>query len=164
MQQWPGDTPPSLPARRAKSLVLVGGLAIALVVAIVVLGSAYVSSLFDESAYQMDLTGTTWRVVAIDGSPVPASVAPVLTFTANDITVETPCGRATSSYASDTDGSAISFETQPQADPSCEPEARRWHDALGPALGTTDEWDVTSQRAIRLIGSQTVELERVSSP
>jgi heat shock protein HslJ len=112
---------------------------------------------------ELDLTATTWLLVAVDGRPVDSTSPIELTFSdANRVTVTSPCSLVSADVASDTDGYALGFgNVNATLVPCSESDDAASRSPLDELLAT-EEWRVIDQRTIELIGPRRLTLNRVN--
>jgi heat shock protein HslJ len=115
------------------------------------------------AAYQLDLSGTAWTVIEIDGRPVTGN--PSVTFLSDGVTasIETACRSVRTEYAWDTDGSALSFGDVPPTPDGCGDEASGQDRQVTEALRAVEKWRVLDSDHIELAGVLGLRLERAAS-
>ena len=111
-------------------------------------------------ARQMELSGTEWIVVAIDGNPISGKAQ--LAFSDDGLTasIQTSCRNATSEYAWDTDGAALDIGPVALAPDTCTGEAARQDVEITKALQAVESWRVVDERHIDLLGAHEITLAR----
>ncbi|HEX5578145.1 MAG TPA: META domain-containing protein [Candidatus Limnocylindria bacterium] len=112
------------------------------------------------AAHQLDLTGTSWKAVSIDGEPLDPEVL-VAFPDLSSVIVGEGCLQYRADLALDTDGSAIGFgEFEPVAPNPCpsSPAITAAGDLIG-ALAGAEEWRVDGDR-VDITGAHDVVLAR----
>lgn len=116
---------------------------------------------------QLDLAGTTWQVVELDGEPLDRILNPLIHFpsgpTREDVVVDTGCREVAVGYALDTDGSALGFAAPSSTAPPCPPHLQGRDEAIFAALRDTESWAVVSNDVIEFRGRHVLRLERVAT-
>ena len=139
-----------------------GSLASAVLASFVLLSAC---SLFDPvPARQLDLTGTTWSVVAIDDRPVPQEPATTIGFPDGNpdlVMVTTSCRAVALEYALDTDGAALGFAAPSTSPEGCSRVEARLDSDLIFALAGVESWKVNTDDQIEMLGLHRIELKRL---
>jgi hypothetical protein len=131
--------------------------------------TASACSLFDPvPGRQLDLQGTSWTIVDIDGMSVDSNARPVISFPSGAVqervAVDTGCRVTTVEFALDTDGSALGFGPPTESPPPCEPTRQDQDTKVIEALRGIESWVVLSNDEIEFAGSHGIRLRRTSPP
>lgn len=112
-------------------------------------------------ASQIELAGTSWKPVAIDGDPLPEPGSYEVHFVNLDnAVIQTPCRKIEAGLLVDSDGSGLGF-VDPRASPLlCEPELEQAEGAVVDALLATQSWEVRDSNTIVLVGERRLEMQR----
>jgi heat shock protein HslJ len=114
----------------------------------------------------VDLPGTTWTFVEIDGRPVTGNAS--LTFPDGlSAVVETACRTTDTEYALETDSAGIAFGNIEPTPVTCNGEASKQDQDVADALVRSVEWRVVDSDHIELIGvreGMVARLARASDP
>lgn len=104
------------------------------------------------------VTGSQWRVAAIDGQPV-GRVEVILTVLSDSATVSTRCGASVAELTVADRGDGVTFGPfQAPAGGACPPDAEATHAAVTEALEGVGRWQV-SDGAVELHGERLIRLE-----
>jgi hypothetical protein len=133
----------------------------AVLIVLCALGVSSCALLEPEAAHQLNLSGTEWQVVALDGDSLAGEAAMRVEFPDLDtVIVRGPCGESSALLAIDTDGSAIGFGDFTHARSECTADEATMTQRVLEAVGDVDSWRVIDQQTIELEGTTTVRLER----
>ena len=118
-----------------------------LVVTLVLTGCALLDP---PAARRLDLTGTSWSVVEIDGQPPANQEDAALTFPdLSRVVLSTDCGDLTADLYVDTDGSGLSTTSEFLGSMQpCSAEAEQKRDLILQAIGDVGFWRVISDQEI----------------
>lgn len=111
----------------------------------------------------IDLQGTEWAVVSLNGESIATAERPTIEFrkpTLDKVTVTTECRSVSLSFALDTDGDAISFGQAESGDLTCAANPARRDELLHELLAGTQIWAVHDENHIELRGAGRISLER----
>jgi heat shock protein HslJ len=108
----------------------------------------------------MDLSGTEWTVVAIDGSPITGKADVAFSDDGLTASIQTACRTATTEYAWDTDGAALGIGPISLAPDTCTGEEARQDGQITKVLQTVESWRVIDQHHIDLLGAHQITLAR----
>ena len=153
-------------ASRTKPAITIG------VVVVLLLIVAYVGLSWQRwlmPAGVVSLTGTTWQVASVDGTPVSDAKATVSFTGKTDGTgavsetraaLTSACGSRLFGYDWDSSDSSIEFWPISAAPRPCLGEAAAHEQMVATALPLVDHWAVDSTHTIQLNGSSTIVLRR----
>jgi hypothetical protein len=128
---------------------------------VALLGVATGCDLIDPPFHRMELSGTKWTVVEVGQSQLETSVELVF-LDPYEFEVRSNCGTLSGSYGRDTDASLLEFFGFEDAPTSCGDEEEAERDLVADALRSNVSWEIIDQDAIRLEGSDSMELTRSS--
>ena len=102
---------------------------------------------------QIDLLGSSWQVVSVDGSPTASEGRSTLDFETGRsyATLDSPCFTISMEYGGDTDGTDIEFTERAIVDHQCSATAAERDAVVRAAFAGVIEWRVNSQTSIELL-------------
>ena len=143
---------PSIPA----SIRVLAGLTILVVAACDSTGSG--SNATPEPTSAADLSGTSWALVSIGGTPVVEGSGPHLTFGSDgNASGSTGCNSMSGSYA--TDGAALTFGPLATTRMACQEDLMAQEVAVLEALAGVSGWEIDADGLLHLTGGTELVLQ-----
>jgi heat shock protein HslJ len=141
-------------------------LLLALVLLVVAAGAYTFIQYRDTTPWQqVDLVGSTWALVSVNDSPVPAGVQETISFGADGkVTVQSPCEVFAARWGSDNSGDMLGIYDIPPLTAACLPDAKAYDRDLRRTLDGVRYWRVDDADRIRFEGADHVHLIRVDIP
>ena len=144
-----------------RSCVLRSGRLVAILTLCALLGLATGCDLIDPPSHRTELSGTEWAVAEVGQLQLESKVKLVFLDPYN-FEVRSSCGTLSGTYGRDSDASLLEFFGFEDAPMICNDEEKAERDLVADALGTNVSWAIVDRDAIRLDGTESMELRRNS--